>query len=275
MIKDLLLIVENSERADPTIMAAVAMAERLDAHLTLEILSPGVALVPGLAPFTSLYILEADLARDEAARMQTVAAMVKASKAKVSVVGIHGDLDVVAYRVGVAGPIADLILIGDADVWETSWLRRRAIETIILGGGTPLLILNSAAPAASIRHAAIGWKDTAEARRAIHDLVAIVEAGGMISVVAIRGVDHDAAEAASSVGEVVQHLRRHGFVSEAHVLLEDGHSEAEALEAFALRHDAELLAIGAFSHSRLREVIFGGVTRSLIERPWLPLLLSR
>jgi nucleotide-binding universal stress UspA family protein len=49
---------------------------------------------------------------------------------------------------------------------------------------------------------------------------------------------------------------------------------AEAL-GFALRYGAELLAIGAVAHSRLRKMPFGGVTRSLIEPPRLPLLLAR
>jgi nucleotide-binding universal stress UspA family protein len=106
-------------------------------------------------------------------------------------------------------------------------------------------------------------------------LVGLVEADGRVSVVSILSVDGEAADATESASEVVRHLRRHGLVADAHVLLEKGHTEAEAFEGFVVRHGTELRAIGAFSRSRLREVIFGGIDRPLIERPRLPLLLSR
>lgn len=275
MTKDILLVIDNSTLADPMILASVAMAERLACDLTIEILSPSPVLIPALSPLTTMYSPESELARDEAARVETVSAMVASSPAHARVVGLHDDMSLLARRSGQAGPIADLIVIGDADLWDTPWLRRRTIETIIMGGGTPLLILSGATSLAPIHHAAIGWKDTAEARRAVHDLVALVEPGARIAVVGIEPDDTGIAEFHYSARDVVRHLHRHGFEAEAHALLDNGRSDAEALEGFALRQGAELLAIGAFGHSRLREVVFGGVTRMLIERPRLPLLLAR
>lgn len=215
------------------------------------------------------------MVRVEAERVKTVSAMTASANAQVRVVGLHDDLAGLARRAGRAGPIADLIVIGDADLWDTPWLRRHTVEATIMGGGSPLMILSGATSSAPIRQAAIGWKDTPEARRAVHDLVALIEPGAKVAVVGIARDDAEMAEFRESANEVVRHLHRHGFEAEAHGLLDNGRSDAEALEGFALRHGAQLLAIGAFGHSRLREVVFGGVTRSLIERPRLPLLLAR
>lgn len=222
-----------------------------------------------------MYVPEEELAGDEAARVKAVSAMVTTSVASVRVLVLHGDTFGLAHRAGKAGPIADLILLGDIFLWESPWLRQRAAETIIMGGGTPLLVLSGATQLSPVRHAAIGWKDTPEARRAIHDLIAVIEPDAKVSVISIARDDAEEAALSESAAEVVRHLDAHGFEAAAHVLPDNGQSDADALEGFALRHGAELLAIGAFGHSRLREVMFGGVTRALIAQPRLPVLLSR
>ncbi|MDH7974848.1 universal stress protein [Sphingomonas sp. AR_OL41] len=275
MIKDILLIIDNAVRAEPIIHAALAMAERESADLTIEILTAGPLFIPALAPMTAMYLPESELARDEAARIQAVADTVARSFCVARVLGLHDDMFGLARRAGKAGPIADIIIMGDAAMWETEWLRKHAAETVIMAGGTPLVIGNAKARLAAARHAAIGWKDSAEARRAMHDLIPLVEPGGQISVVTVAQDQAEADAMADSVGEVVRHFTRHGFDAQAHQLLAGVESDASALEAFALGHDVELLALGAFGHWRLRDVILGGVTHAMIDQPRLPLLLSR
>ena len=275
MIKDILLVIDDSVRADPIIHAACALAQRLAVTLTIEILSAGPILIPALAPMTAMYIPEAVLARDQAVRVEAVSAMVAPSGANVRVVGLHDDLFMLADRTGKAGPIADLILIGAADLWEVAWLRTRIAETVVMGSGTPLLLLSSATSLAPVHHAMIGWKDTSEARRALHDLVAAITPHAKVSVVGVGRGDADTPAILESMTEVVRHLIAHGFDAAAHAVPANGQSDAEALQGFAQRNGVELLAAGAFGHSRLREVVFGGVTRALIEDPRLPVLLSR
>lgn len=74
--------------------------------------------------------------------------------------------------------------------------------------------------------------------------------------------------------ELAVHLARH----EVEVLLEDVDAErrtvGESLEAYVISRDANLLVMGAYGHSRLREFILGGATRSMLARPPLPVFLS-
>lgn len=273
MIKDILLVIDTSERADPVIQQAAAMAERRCANLTIEILSPNPLLVPASAPFTTMYVPEHALAEDHAARMAAVSVQLSASSAAIRVFGLHDDIGSLARRVGQAGPIADLVLMGCEASWEATWLRRRAAETILLGGGTPLLLLVEDRPLPPVQHAVIGWKDTPEARRAAHDLLMLMEQGGRVSVVSVS--EHGAVAARHATDEIVRYIERHGFIAEAHHLAGEALIDCEVLERFALDTKADLLATGAFGHSRLREVVFGGVTASLLDRPWLPTMLSR
>ncbi|CAN5405867.1 hypothetical protein BH10PSE14_BH10PSE14_02050 [soil metagenome] len=275
MIKDILLIIDNAIRAEPIIHTALAMAERQAADLTIEILTAGPLFSPALAPLTAMYVPESELAREETARIEAVAETVSRSFCVARVLGVHDDMFGLARRAGKAGPIADIVIMGDTALWETEWLRKHAAKTVIMGGGTPLVIGNAHAPLAAARHAAIGWKDSPEARRAVHDLIPLVEPGGKISVIAVAQDQAEIEATADSVAEVVRHFTRQGFKAQAHQILAGVESDALALEAFALRQGAELLALGAFGHLRLRDVILGGVTHAMIERPRLPLLLTR
>ena len=144
-----------------------------------------------------------------------------------------------------------------------------------MGCATPLMILDGKVTPMPVRHAAIGWKDTAEARRALHDLVALLEPGCRVSVVSVGSSEAENLKATESIKEVVRHLARHGLNAQEYQIVGEGQTAAQALQGFAALHGAELLAIGAFAHSRLREIAFGGVTHSMIERAPLPLLLSR
>jgi nucleotide-binding universal stress UspA family protein len=275
MVKDILLVVENSAHANPIIRAAVAMAERMAADLTIEVLTASPLLIPALAPMTTMYVPDWAMAQDEAERFRKISDMVASSPAVIRVLGLRDDVAGLARRAGRAGPIADLVVMGGADHWETHWLRRNVSETIVMGAGGPLLILASAAPLPRIQNAVLGWKDCPEARRAAHDLVMLTEPHAKVSVVTVgQNADESGADP-ESAAEVVRHLVRHGLRAEHKQLAGDELSDAETLEAFALEDGADLLAIGAFGHSRLREVVLGGVTRSLLDKTRLPILLSR
>lgn len=275
MIKDILLVVENSAHADPIIRAAVTMAERMSAMLTIEVLTASPLLIPALAPMTTMYVPDWAMAEDEAARIKAISASVAGSPAVLRVLGLRDDVFHLARRAGRAGPLVDLIVMGSEADWETRWLRRRASETIVMGAGTPLLILTGADPLPPVHNAVLAWKDCPEARRAVHDLVSLIEPGAKVSVATVGARSEDVESSRESIDEVVRYLSRHGARAEPRHLTNAALSDAEALQAFALEDGADLLAIGAFGHTRLREVMLGGVTRSLLDTVRLPLLLSR
>lgn len=275
MVKDILLVVENSAHANPIIRAGVKMAERLAADLTIEVLTPTPLLVPSLAPMTTMYVPDWSLAGDEAERIKKIYDMVGGSSSVIRVLGLRDDVLALAHRAGRLGPIADLVLMGGEIYWETEWLRRGASETIVIGSGGPLLILAGDDVLPAIHNAVLGWKDGPEARRAVHDLRRIAGPGARISVVTV-GAEHDEPSVISEgAHEVVRHLVRHGFQAEWTHLTKGDRSDADVLEEYALAAKADVLAIGAFAHSWLKEKVFGGVTRTLLDKPKMPILASR
>lgn len=269
MIRDILAIVDNAAAAVPFIGRMLSLAEQRAANVDIAALTPSPYLADALLPIGGMYLPDAVLAEDDRRKVDAIAALARGARTKVSVFGLRDDVAWLAGDVRRSRQLADLILIGDAEEWESGWLRRRVLETAILGAGTPVLILPAGKDLAPVRHAVLGWKPAPEANRAAHDLVAIAEDGATVDIVVVdQDVRHDAGD------ELCRHLRRHGLEPVLHRLETDGMHEADVIHGFALRNNADLLVAGGFGHSRFREVCFGGVTRYLIDHAQVPVMLS-
>lgn len=273
MIKDLLIVIDNSIASEPFLNAAVSFAERSRAYGEVAMLSPGPLAVADLAPFGALYVPDEVLREEEAARLAAVRAAVAGAKCPIEVYGLRDDVAWIARDVRLSHPMADLILIGTKDSWETPWLRRRVLETLLLTTGTPILVLPFDRPLGPVHHAVIGWKPSREANRAVHDFIDLAEPGATVELV-IVDADEEAGKR-PDLAEVERHLGRHGFKVSVHRAPPgDWATTAEVIEHHALHARADLLVVGGYAHSRAREVVLGGVTRNLIESSRVPVLMS-
>ncbi|MCX8475483.1 MAG: universal stress protein [Sphingomonas sp.] len=269
MIRDALAIVDNAGSAAPFISRVLAFAEERQAQAEIAVLTPSPYFAEALLPLGGMYVPEDVLARDDRSKVDAIAALVKEAHSKASVFGLHDDVAWLAGDVRRSRQVADLILIGGPEEWETLWLRRRVLETSILASGTPTVILAEGRSLGAVRRAVLGWKPSAEANRAVHDLVAIAAEGARVDVVVV-----DQELRADGGDEVCRHLDRHGLGPVLHRLEAEGMHEADVIQGFALRGAADLLVIGGFGHSRFREVCFGGVTRYLVDHAQVPVMLS-
>lgn len=274
MIKDLFALVDHGGKSRPFLDAAVALGEAHGAHLEVGVLTALPLAATELAPFFELYLPDAVLAQQAAERVEQVRLELARARCPVSVTEFHDDVLWLAGDFRRSRQLADLLLVGPESGWEIPWLRRRMIETILLTAGTPLLVLPEGSALGKIRRAVIGWKPSREAVRAVHDLVAHAEPGAHVDVVAVgyapRSSDSDPAAGA----EVKRHLERHGFSAELHWLYDANLDEAELLQRFTVDARADLLAVGGFAHSRVREILLGGVTRTLVRSNRVPVLLA-
>lgn len=272
MIKDILAVVDNAEQAGPFIHETLAFAGLHGAHVEIATLTAGPYFAPELLPFGVAYVPDEILAKDDKHKVDAVTALVARADCPVTVFGLHDDIGWLAGDVRRSRQIADLILIGADEHWQTPWLRRRVIETSILSSGTPTMLVTPTPRLSAVRHAVLGWKPSPEANRAVHDLVRFSEPGAHIDVV--MAVDGKRERAERDGAEIQRHLARHGLETGLHILPTDGMSEADVVHSFAMRSRADLLAVGGFGHSRVREIVMGGVTHSLITEASVPVMLS-
>ncbi|WP_341916460.1 universal stress protein, partial [Ferrovibrio terrae] len=78
----------------------------------------------------------------------------------------------------------------------------------------------------------------------------------------------------TALAEITDHMQRHGLRLESAVIPANGGKVGQVLLAEAASRNADMMVMGAFGHSRLREMVFGGVTETVLGKMTLPVLLS-
>ena len=169
--------------------------------------------------------------------------------------------------------LRDLTLI---PVRDNDSVNERYAEAVIFGSGRPTLVLpenSRRGRTPSLDTVAVAWDFSRPAARAISDALPLLQRAKLVRVFTV--INEKDIVTGRSRGELAQHLARHGV----EILLEDVDAErrtiGEALETYVTSRNADLLVMGAYGHSHLREFILGGATRSMLARPpSLPVLLS-
>lgn len=273
MIKDMLAVVDDGDRAQGFLKSIVEIAALRGATLEVAALTPAPMASPAMAPFGALYVPEVVLMGDDAANVERVRGHLAAAGSSAEVFGLHDDIGWLAGDLNRKRQVADVVVIGAKETWATPWLRKRVAETLVRGSGTPLLILPEGRTLQPIRRAVLGWKAGPEATRAMHALTVLAEPGATIDVVTVGPTLWSCEHEAEPHAEVKRHLVRHGFDAKGHWIVNDEKSEAETLSLYGQEIEADLIVIGGFAHSRIREIFLGGVTHDLVEYSACPVLI--
>jgi len=143
------------------------------------------------------------------------------------------------------------------------------LEAAMLESGRPLLVAGDKPPATLGRTVAIAWNSRAQSARALALAMPILSKAEAVHVLGVDTMRTDAEDA----GAVVDYLAWHGVPAVAHKLKGAG-SVAVQLQETSAEVGADMLVMGGYGHSRIRELILGGVTRAMLNQTNLPLLLA-
>jgi nucleotide-binding universal stress UspA family protein len=172
------------------------------------------------------------------------------------------------YWVTEYGRAADLLVIGRPDADEGVSLD--TIEGALVDSGRPLLILPAAPLARLPETIVIAWKPTPEAARAVTAALPFLQIAKQIVTMTVAEDQRALEEEAE---RLMAGLRWHGVPVSVRHLQPEGRSAADALLAAAREH-ADLLIMGGYGHSRLREWIFGGFTLRVLRGTEVPVLMA-
>jgi nucleotide-binding universal stress UspA family protein len=174
-----------------------------------------------------------------------------------------------AIRVALA---SDLVVVGHP---KHSLPDDFSVEKLLRTSPAPLLIVPDAWEGESIgNRILVGWNATREARRAVTDAMGFLIAARSVTILVVdSSVSFQPGQELSS--EIVVDLGRHGAHVGLYHVPSHGLSTPEVLLAYAKDHAADLLVVGAYSHSRLGELLLGGTTRTLLARTTVPTFMSR
>lgn len=159
---------------------------------------------------------------------------------------------------------ADLVIVGTGHRGALlDPLRELDAAALVMQAGRPIFVVPPKAGRLDLSSVLIGWKDTREARRAVHDALPLLGRAREVNVVEVVERGGDRLDALARVADVVAWLGRHGI--EASHMVPSGTDDApERLEETADQVGASLIVAGAYGHSRLGEWMFGGVSRDLL-----------
>ncbi|MFN4164721.1 MAG: universal stress protein [Ferrovibrio sp.] len=142
---------------------------------------------------------------------------------------------------------------------------------LALQAGRPVLAVPHNGPVAEIgRRILVAWNGKREATRALHDAMPLLRSAETVHLVTV-GPER---KGRTMLAEVTEHMQRHGLRLETAIVDPAGQKVGTALMAEAQKRQADLVVMGAFGHSRLREMVFGGVTETILSSMSLPVLLS-
>jgi nucleotide-binding universal stress UspA family protein len=277
--KDLLVVLDSGAPARGRIELAAALAERFEAHL--------VGLYPLPTPERPREFGYYDPALldpfflEMRERAQAMADEVR--EAFEHVTGLRGLS--AEWRLLPEGPeadpalharYADLTILGqlDPDRGEADMIRPRP-EQVTLASGRPVLVVPYAGHFDSVgRRVLIGWSATREAARAVNDAMPLLAAAEVVTVLTIDPREGPRGHGEVPGADISLHLARHGVKAEIERTVSADLPVGEVLLSRAADLGADLLVMGAYGHSRARELLLGGATRTLLRSMTVPVLMS-
>lgn len=253
---------------------AVELAAAHQAHLAI-----GVAVVRLVAPAAAIVrearalIEQANAQRRDEAHTFAEGLRVQAQAAGVAAAAevLADDYHTLAWRLAHMARLADVAVM-QADAESVS-LHEGLLKEVLFESGRPVIVVPPDWAGAVVPEKVIvAWDGTGKAARAIGDALPLLERASEVEVVAVSG-DPDASkrmDAADMAAHLSRHCRR---VTMTTLPVQNG-DVAATLGSHARLTRANLIVMGAFARPKLRQMILGGVTSSMITQPPAPTLLS-
>jgi nucleotide-binding universal stress UspA family protein len=160
-------------------------------------------------------------------------------------------------------------------VMDGEYIDRWQVNAVIFGSGRPTLVIPQAPERLAARAfdtVVVAWDGGRAAARAIADALPILSRAKQVFVLSVT--NEKALGRRSSGADLAAYLARHDVRAAVDTVDAEGRGIGDILRTHLLAREAGLLVMGAYGHSRLRDFVLGGATRSMLARPPLPILMS-
>lgn len=275
--KDIVVHVDESKHCGTRIDLALRLAADHDAHLSGVYVKQPVNLPAYVAAQVGPEVIEVHnkLAAEAAAKAEGVFTS-KANKA-----GVSGEWRVwegaIDEVVALHGRYADLSVVGQSDPEGES--ASDAIDVpghVVLYSGRPVLIVPYAGSFKRLgEHVLVAWNGSRESARAINDAMPFLERAKTVTVLAVnpnRGGGGDLGDLPGA--DISLHLARHGVKAEATQLFAEDVEVGDMILSRISDIGADLVVMGGYGRSRLRELVMGGASRHLLHHMTVPVFMA-
>ena len=272
-LRNILVHVGDDARNEDRIDIACELAARSQAEVTGLYVRPYPVVIPAAPIGGAIPVIEG---LSEAYQRACQAGR-KRFEAVVARTGARGDWHEAdgdaAECIAAHTHYADLAVVGQWSPDDNLDQQPRDLAALVaMLAGRPVLMLPYAGrPSLAFKRVMLCWDGTREAVRAAHDMLTLLPEGAHVDIAC---VDPDEADDRDAGADIARHLASHGLDADAHRLSSGDISVADTLLSASSDFGSDLIVLGAYGHARLREIAFGGTTRSMLANAPLPLLLS-
>ncbi|GAC1043175.1 universal stress protein [Rhizobium sp. No.120] len=253
---------------------AIALSETVEAHLSVLVIA--MAAPPPIGGFGEVVSAawleerEGDIAK-LARQAETVKDRLKQSGLSHDVQDLYAEYAWAGEDIAQRALYADLVLVGPQAAADEQFAKR-IIDGALFQSPAPL-IFNPTDHYATLapQSVLIAWNSRIEAARAVQQALPLLQAAREVHVTMVDPVGTAVSNGEEPGADIAAYLARHGVSVTVDVLPGEGRGAATILQQHAVDVGADVMVMGAYGHSRLRELIFGGVTRSMLETTKLPI----
>lgn len=277
-IKTILACLTNEATSEGLMNAACILARTHDAHLIGLHTLQTMTVYPGIAVHIPDSVFEQFNASQMSQAKAIKAIFEKQTKPEnfVAEWRLQKNNSTKAFdRIIDSARIADLIIIPNENPDLERSDQHNLQEEIIRDSGRPVLVVPHGFDADTIGTSTlVGWNDTKQATRAAHDALTVMREDAVAHILRVHGDDDDLTHDAT-LTEMAAAFARHGVDTSIGHRSWQRHAVSEIFEREAFERGCDLMAVGAFGHSRIYDAIHGAATRELLRHTKRPVLFSR
>jgi nucleotide-binding universal stress UspA family protein len=274
--KTILVHGDASSHVSHRLAVAVELAQRHGAHLVgIHIQEPfnAPAMFDGTAAVDSLFAAFETTAKENLAAAR--AAFDKAVKGAHLSTEWRSEEGYADTRLAVHARYADLVVLGQSDPDAASSAPLDLPETLALSTGRPVLVVpHIGAPAKVGRTVLLCWNASRESARAASDALPLLRAADKVIVLCVDPRSSAGGHGAEPGADVAAWLSRHGVKVTVQRDVAADTDVGSVILSRAADHDVDLIVMGLYGHSRLREMVLGGASRTLLASMTAPVFFA-
>jgi nucleotide-binding universal stress UspA family protein len=277
-ISDLLVHIDQTQAAQARLEVGLKLAQHFGAHLTTLYLAAEPFMRSAAGFHLPADVIREHLRHAEAGAEPVFAAARQAAeqrKVQLETRLETGSLDQLPAILARIARNADLVVVGEPRPEESGMDEAALVEAAFMDTGRPALVVPYVgAKVLPPGRILVAWDGSREAARAVHDALPLLRQAEEVVILII-----DAGKLGPRFGSqpgagILAHLGRHGVTVRVKAVESGGATIAGLILIQAATEKSDLLVMGGYGHSRLREMILGGVTRHMLERMSLPVLFA-
>lgn len=275
--KTILICLTTPDHAETLMKVAVPLARKHGAHViglhTIEalVVYPGIAMHVPDSAFAAFNQSQ----KEEAAAIKAMFTKYTRNEDFISEFRlIRAESETASERMIESARSSDLVIMAHEDKDSDRYDQRHAQTNVIRESGRPVIVVPLDYDGPEIgRNIVLGWSDTREAARAAHDVLGLADNGAQLTVLRVGSAVRDAIKDTTAI-DMTEMFARHGIKPTLEHRNAAGQSVSEVLDNVAFEKGADLIATGAFGHSKAYDLFIGATSYGLLRNQKIPVLFS-